>query len=462
MNKKIKVLSAVVIGLLFSVSFLFFYRNYYNTKPKASSNTWDFRFEGESNTTPNQGTYTLNFKLSPPTGTVSDSRKIRTLVAIFSYPDNIFKDIKESDITTIHPFEKLDLDSVKSGLIAGTNQIRIAVEAKVDTYGSLVLPQSPLIASIKFDKKENLGNGMQGQFRFISYELVDDISSSSFSVTKEDLTVTVGSGSGNTTPPAGTNTPTPTLTNTPPLGSTNTPIPTRTNTPPPGSTNTPIPTRTNTPPPANTNTPIPTGIGGEQEYFKIKLLTRFQGVQSKPKDEFNEFKVRVTLQNTKTNAVLFTQNDVKFVADANGVWSGEIQIPTFNDLDKTSQDVLRNSYYKLYIKGPKHIQKRICDIKPTETYPGTYSCLEGKIAISGDTKVIDTSGILLLAGDLPDQDGIVNAADAARIYNILNLPESERRSPENLRIADLNLDGVVNTIDYSLVQGALSIRSDDQ
>ena len=53
---------------------------------------------------------------------------------------------------------------------------------------------------------------------------------------------------------------------------------------------------------------------------------------------------------------------------------------------------------------------------------------------------------MLLAGDLEPQDGTVNSYDTALIYNNLGKQDSS-----TLQSADVNLDGVVDSQDYSLV-----------
>ena len=71
--------------------------------------------------------------------------------------------------------------------------------------------------------------------------------------------------------------------------------------------------------------------------------------------------------------------------------------------------------------------------------------------------VYDFSGITLLVGDLPEQDGIVNAYDIGLIINNFG-----KRDSDILSKADVNMDGIVDTQDYSLVIAALSIRYDEE
>jgi hypothetical protein len=73
---------------------------------------------------------------------------------------------------------------------------------------------------------------------------------------------------------------------------------------------------------------------------------------------------------------------------------------------------------------------------------------------------LDFSRIYLLAGDMPvsgGQDGVVDSLDTSYIRNNLGKTDSGV-----LAIADLNLDGKVDTQDWSLVIAALSVRADEE
>jgi len=164
-----------------------------------------------------------------------------------------------------------------------------------------------------------------------------------------------------------------------------------------------------------------------------------------PKSDLNKMKVKITIRNEDFSVNQTATGD--FVTTDGITWHNGI-IP-FN--------VPPGSGYHILIKGPKHIQKKICEEKPQETYPGSYHCLEGKITLKEGVNNFDFSGIYLLVGDLPDQDGIVNSYDVSLIRNNLNKADAD-----SLRVADLNLDGIVNSQDYSLIIAALSIRTDEE
>jgi len=68
---------------------------------------------------------------------------------------------------------------------------------------------------------------------------------------------------------------------------------------------------------------------------------------------------------------------------------------------------------------------------------------------------LDFSSIIQMVGDL-DGNGLVNSYDLALIIN--NLGKNDCPA---LKTADLNLDGIVDTQDYSLVLSALAIKLDE-
>lgn len=213
----------------------------------------------------------------------------------------------------------------------------------------------------------------------------------------------------------------------------------------------PLPTTRVTVKPPTTPKPTtvvvdPTQSLGGANNVTVNLRLSFQGITTKP-SAANKMSVRLTLvggNKQQTRNVEVTVND-------QGVWQGSA---TFQNLEK------RSDYYAL-IKGPKHIQKRVCVLNPSETRPGTYSCFQGSISIQSQSVTLDASKVRLLAGDLPQQDGIVDSYDTSLVRNIVSKPLDQRRAAENLRLADINLDGIVDSQDYSLVIASLSVRSDE-
>jgi len=179
--------------------------------------------------------------------------------------------------------------------------------------------------------------------------------------------------------------------------------------------------------------------------IKLNLKLKFQGILGKPSDALNKMAIKIKLLNESTG-VATDYRSADFTADDKGIWSGNI---SFN------ADV--NAKYTLYVKGAYHLQKKICDEKPTETATGTYRCDRGKITLNAGDNNFDLSGIVLLAGDLPVQDGSVTAYDTSLVRN--NLGKTDTDEVSN---ADVNRDGKVDTQDYSLIIASLSVKNDEE
>lgn len=189
-----------------------------------------------------------------------------------------------------------------------------------------------------------------------------------------------------------------------------------------------------------TATPVPSATPSGPG---ITLKLKFQGIQKKP--------VSVTSWPVKIKMVADSsgrryESTVNFTVDDNGVWSAKVPVNGF-----------QADRYMIYIKGPKHIQKKVCDITPTESIAGTYHCKNNEgISLATANQTLDFTGILQLVGDLPEQDGVVNAYDISQIVNCISTP-----SDSCTQKADLNLDSKVDAQDYSLVIAALAIRFDE-
>jgi hypothetical protein len=184
-----------------------------------------------------------------------------------------------------------------------------------------------------------------------------------------------------------------------------------------------------------TLTPAPTGT------VILKLKLKFQGITNKPAtDALNKINVKIKLLNETTGQETAYQT-AQFTSDDQGVWSSN-----------TSFNVNINAKYVLFVKGPYHIQKKICDSVPTETAGGTYRCAKGNITLKNGDNDLNLSGVVLLAGDLPDQDGSITAYDTSLIYNNLGKDNDK---------CDVNRDGKCDTQDRSLVIASLSVKNDE-
>lgn len=202
----------------------------------------------------------------------------------------------------------------------------------------------------------------------------------------------------------------------------------------------PVPSSTPRPslPPLPTVAITPTGN------VKINLEIKFQGINKKPDGIINKLYVRLILVSESEHRY---QSTGIFSADSNGVFSGG----AYFNIPSTE---LTGKYYIL-VKGPMHLQKRICDTDPSEVKEGYYRCSIANMTINTGINNFDFSKIILFAGDLTPQDGIVNAYDLSLVRGRLGA------LPVGPQLYDINLDGRIDTQDYSLIIYALSTRFDD-
>ncbi|MEK6951481.1 MAG: hypothetical protein AABX29_00540, partial [Nanoarchaeota archaeon] len=73
----------------------------------------------------------------------------------------------------------------------------------------------------------------------------------------------------------------------------------------------------------------------------------------------------------------------------------------------------------------------------------------------------DFSKVKMLVGDL-DQNGLVNREDTGPLLSALLLDLDQRKSSTILEKLDLNLDGIVEPKDWSLMLEALKIKYDEK
>ncbi|OGK17410.1 hypothetical protein A3D80_04645 [Candidatus Roizmanbacteria bacterium RIFCSPHIGHO2_02_FULL_40_13b] len=174
----------------------------------------------------------------------------------------------------------------------------------------------------------------------------------------------------------------------------------------------------------------------------IILTLRLQGIQAKPKS-VSSLAFRIGLTNKTMDAPVY-QNGT-FTTDDKRLFHGNVG---FN--------VPSGGGYCILIKGPMHLQKKICDAGATETFPGTYKSDKGQITLNSGDNTFDFSKVYMMSCDLPAQDGICNAYDMSLIRNFLGHSEADA-----LKAADINGDGVVNGTDWALAIASLSIKLDD-
>lgn len=175
---------------------------------------------------------------------------------------------------------------------------------------------------------------------------------------------------------------------------------------------------------------------------KVNYRIKFQGITGQPK---NANSINTKLAIYQTNGKQIDTRSVTFTPQADGTWVADTEYKNIPNID-----------YYVTIKGPKHLQKKICEINPKETISGTYRCKDGKIKFKEGNNTFDFSQIYMLAGDIPLQNGIIDAVDI--IYIRSNFGS---QSAEVVTRGDLNYDGIVDSQDYTIILNALSFKYDE-
>jgi len=138
-------------------------------------------------------------------------------------------------------------------------------------------------------------------------------------------------------------------------------------------------------------------------------------------------------------------------------WMEEIPVYYFGDYYQsnwlTLPGVVPGENYRLIVKGPKHLARVYCG-----TTEKTLLCSEKNpgIVLDREGKDLNFSAWPLLPGDLPDpnngfsQDGVVDIVDLVLIKNRLG-----SKKYGDLRVADVDLSGIIGGRDISLILAAL-------
>lgn len=240
-----------------------------------------------------------------------------------------------------------------------------------------------------------------------------------------------------------TNTPTPTLdpsitpTITPSVNPSVTMSPTPTTISPSATSIPPSPTPT-------LSSPTPTAVQA-QSNVTLDMKVRLQGIVIQPKEAYRVQTMKVLVQSTDKS--FKDEQAISFTVNGDAIWIGSMKLANV-PIEKT---------FNIFVKGTKHLQRKVCTLSPTENVPGQYDCSSGQIKLVEGTNVVDMSKIFVLAGDIPIQNGIVDSVDI--IYVRKNLGTT---NPSILSRADFNLDGIVDTQDYTLAVTALGFKYDEK
>lgn len=175
----------------------------------------------------------------------------------------------------------------------------------------------------------------------------------------------------------------------------------------------------------------PTGrISTSEKSLTLKI--RMQGVADRPLYQNTIVNVKITLVHPTTGITY--EYEVPVISIGQGIWRGNIPI-----------DAPTGSGYTVLVKGGLHLQKKA---------PTSYSIVDGE-------NTIDLSKVTLSVGDIRGennkQDGIIDAQDISYIRSHLGDAEQSE-----IKSADLNFDGVVDSQDYALMISSIKYKVDER
>lgn len=180
----------------------------------------------------------------------------------------------------------------------------------------------------------------------------------------------------------------------------------------------------------------------------LDLKLHFQGIIGSPATDRNAMQVKFTVAGGGLAQSMVKTGD--FISDGAGIWTGSINFPD-----------LQAGTYTIFIKGPRHVQKKICDASPNDQgIVGRYFCRAGSagVTLTMGANNLDFSNIWLLSGDLPladgGQDGVIDSKDVSYIRNNLGVKTDT--------VCDINLDGICDSQDYSLLYKSLEVKYDEE
>jgi hypothetical protein len=147
-------------------------------------------------------------------------------------------------------------------------------------------------------------------------------------------------------------------------------------------------------------------------------------------------------------------SDVEFAVVGNEVDSKGNQVFQVTNMQVGSEFDSVNAFNNVKVKGPFHLKRRMCLDGQSGKLDETTTCNIDLFRTDG--YVYDFSEYTLLAGDV-NLDGVINGIDYSLVKNALNA----NAEPYCGREYDLNMDGVVNALDLNLVKDSLSSIDDE-
>lgn len=161
----------------------------------------------------------------------------------------------------------------------------------------------------------------------------------------------------------------------------------------------------------------------------------------------------VDVLNRTTNAY-DTYSDVKFAVDGNNVDSKGNQIFQVSNMKIKSSLVGVDTDNAVKVKGLYHIKRRMCKDGQKEKVDENTVC---DVDLTEGSPVYDFSEYVLLAGDV-NRDGKVDTEDFSIVKTALDAGAELRCGVRY----DLNLDGVVNSLDTGLIRDHSLAERDDE
>ncbi len=165
-------------------------------------------------------------------------------------------------------------------------------------------------------------------------------------------------------------------------------------------------------------------LAEETNVPRIKFKVKFRPVNKDIGQQTVKLKI-------KQDAISKEYNDLSLKHTTDGVYiSDEINL-----IGITAGEA------KIFVKGPKHLAKG---------FPVNL--------VAGNNPVFDWTNEELEPGDLPPQDGKINALDISRLIELLSV---EKPNNEQLSVGDLNYDGAINGGDTNELILTLSTKYDE-
>lgn len=162
--------------------------------------------------------------------------------------------------------------------------------------------------------------------------------------------------------------------------------------------------------------------------LKIKLQGVFQ--------PGSQLKLKIDLYNSTGRVAQFT--NIMLSASEQGYFTGLVIL---------DQNLDMSVPYAIFIKPENYLGQLFCS--PTKS---GSNCQYPEFIFTSSATQLDLSDKVFYSGDLAPQDGKVDSADLSKIFANIG-----KQGPTG----DINLDGIVNGIDYTLAQKTLSLNKRD-